>query len=42
MQFFAESIDDGNELKKLQDAWAKAVLLHVTLWSRAYVQEELW
>lgn len=40
--FFAGSIQDGNELRSLQDAWTKAVLLHVALWSRAYVDAELW
>jgi hypothetical protein len=39
---FADAIQDKAELEKLQDAWTKAVLLHVTLWSRAYVADELW
>jgi hypothetical protein len=30
------------ELTKLEAAWAKAVVLHVTLWSRAYVPSDLW
>jgi protoglobin len=30
------------ERQRLEDAWAKAVQLHVTLWSRAYTKEELW
>jgi hypothetical protein len=41
-QFFADSIADGSELKKLEDAWVRAVLLHLTLWSRPYVTQELW
>ena len=41
-QFFAGAIEDKNELKRLEDAWIKAVLLHVTLWSRPYVEEDLW
>jgi len=41
-EFFADAIPDETELKRLQDAWTKAVLLHVTLWSRAYVTEVLW
>jgi hypothetical protein len=40
--FFSENIRDEAELRKLEDAWTKAVLLHVTLWSRAYVAENLW
>jgi hypothetical protein len=39
-KFFA-SVPDG-ERQKLDDAWAKAVQLHVTLWSRAYAKEGLW
>ena len=30
-QFFAESIKDEIELKRLEAAWTKAVLLHITL-----------
>ena len=40
--FFADAIQDEAELKRLEDAWTRAVLLHVTLWSRAYVAEGLW
>jgi hypothetical protein len=40
--FFTDAIQDEAELKRLEDAWTKAVLLHVTLWSRAYVAEDLW
>jgi hypothetical protein len=40
--FFADVIQDEGELKRLQDAWTRAVLLHVTLWSRAYVPAGLW
>jgi hypothetical protein len=40
--FFAGVIQDEAELKRLEDAWTKAVILHVTLWSRAYVAEDLW
>jgi hypothetical protein len=32
----------GDDRQKLEDAWAKAVQLHITLWSRAYVNEGLW
>jgi hypothetical protein len=40
--FFTDAIQDRAELKRLEDAWTKAVLLHVTLWSRAYMAEDLW
>jgi hypothetical protein len=30
------------ERQKLEDAWIKAVQLHVTLWSRAYTKDGLW
>lgn len=32
----------GEDLRKLEAAWAKAVQLHVTLWSRPYAKEGLW
>jgi len=32
----------GEELTRLQDAWSKAVQLHLTLWSRPFVKEGLW
>lgn len=41
-KFFADAIQDETELKRLEDAWTKAVLLHVTLWSRPFVMEDLW
>ena len=41
-EFFTGFIHDEAELKALQDAWTKAVVLHVTLWSRAYALEGLW
>lgn len=40
-KFFNEAIGD-DELKVLEDAWIKAVLLHVTLWSRPYMEDALW
>jgi hypothetical protein len=40
--FFKNAIQDDEELDKLESAWTKAVLLHVTLWSHAYVNAELW
>ena len=41
-KFFADSIRDEGEFKRLEDAWTKAVLLHVTLWSRPYAAEGFW
>jgi hypothetical protein len=40
--FFADDIPDKDELRNLESAWTKAVLLHVTLWSRAYVDGDIW
>jgi hypothetical protein len=40
--FFEDAIRDASEIRKLESAWTKAVLLHVTLWSRAYMAAELW
>lgn len=40
--FFTSAIKTEQELKKLEDAWTKAVVLHTALWSRAYVSTELW
>jgi len=40
--FFQNMLQEEAELKKLQDAWTKAVLLHVALWSRPYVAPGLW
>jgi hypothetical protein len=41
-RFFASAIQEEAELKRLEAAWTRAVLLHVTLWSRAYIAEDLW
>jgi hypothetical protein len=40
--FFTDVIQDETELKRLEEAWTKIVLLHVTLWSRAYIAEDIW
>lgn len=40
--FFADLVQDKQEMKNLQNAWTKAVLLHVTLWSRPYTAQGLW
>lgn len=41
-KFFIEAGVNGGELRNLEDAWAKAVQLHVTLWARPYARESLW
>ncbi|HZP06453.1 MAG TPA: protoglobin domain-containing protein [Terracidiphilus sp.] len=41
-QFFLEGGVEGEELERLEGAWAKAVQLHVTLWTRPYAKEGLW
>jgi hypothetical protein len=40
--FFLGAGVTGDELRELEDAWAKTVQLHVTLWTRPYAQEGLW
>jgi hypothetical protein len=40
-EFFSE-VADGAELQRLEDAWLKAVQLHITLWSRPYAAPGLW
>jgi hypothetical protein len=41
-KFFVDDGVRGEQLRKLEDAWSKAVQLHITLWSRPYVKEGLW
>jgi hypothetical protein len=41
-KFFVEAGVRDEQLQALENAWAKAVQLHVTLWSRPYVKEGLW
>jgi hypothetical protein len=41
-KFFLEAGVTGEELQTLHDAWAKAVILHVSLWSRPYAKDGLW
>ena len=40
--FFIDAVKTEQELKKLEDAWTKAVVLHITLWSRAYISDGTW
>lgn len=39
--FVAAGIRDS-ELQKLEDAWSKAIYLHIAMWSRPYTREGLW
>ena len=41
-RFFVAHGVEGEELTKLEDAWAKAVQLHVALWTRPYTRDGLW
>jgi pimeloyl-ACP methyl ester carboxylesterase len=41
-KFFVGHGLSAEELQKLEDAWARTVQLHITLWSRPYVKEGLW
>ena len=41
-KFFADAGIEGSELRRLEDAWARAVQLHITLWSRPYAKDGLW
>lgn len=40
--FLAKGGDNPEQVEAMHRAWCKAVLLHVTLWSRAYVAESDW
>jgi len=40
--FFVRAGVADPELRKLEDAWAKTLQLHVTLWARPYTKERLW
>ena len=41
-RFFASAITDEAELLVLENAWTKAVLLHITLWARPYTIQGIW
>jgi hypothetical protein len=41
-KFFTEAGVTGDELQRLEDAWAKTVQLHITLWARPYAKDGLW
>lgn len=40
--FFVSAGVNGDELRRLEAAWQKAVQLHITLWARPYTREGLW
>ena len=41
-KFFADVGVAGAQLRRLEDAWSKAVRLHITQWPRPYAKEGLW
>jgi len=41
-KFFLQAGLGGQELEKLEQAWLKAVILHVTMWTQPYAKEGLW
>ena len=41
-KFFTDAVSSNDELVRLETAWTRAVLLHITLWSRPYAIEGLW
>jgi hypothetical protein len=41
-RFFVEAGVRDDELQRLEQAWARAVQLHVVLWARPYAREGLW
>jgi hypothetical protein len=41
-RFFVQAGVSGDALQKLDDAWMKTLLIHVTLWSRPYCKDGLW
>lgn len=40
--FLSKKGNSVEEIEAMHRAWCKAVILHVTLWSRAYVAESDW
>ena len=41
-QFLARKGHSAEEVEKMHQAWTKAVLLQIALWSRPYAQRDLW
>ncbi|HZR28881.1 MAG TPA: protoglobin domain-containing protein [Terriglobales bacterium] len=40
--FLSRGGHSAEEVEEMQAAWSKAVLIHISLWSRPYVREGLW
>lgn len=40
--FLASKGHDAETVDRMQQAWTKSVLLHITLWSRPYTHDGLW
>ena len=41
-RFFERTIPDDDELTRLEQAWSRAVHLHISLWARPYAKDGLW
>jgi hypothetical protein len=41
-QFLSAEVHSTEDVDRMESAWIKAVLLHVTLWTRPYVVPENW
>jgi protoglobin len=41
-EFLAKKGHDQHDVERMHQAWFKAVVLHVTLWTRPYVEGGLW
>jgi len=41
-QFLAAGTLSRDHMDRMQQAWTRAILLHITLWSRAYAADGLW
>ncbi len=41
-QFVSHKEIAPEDITRFQDAWTRAVMLHVTLWTRAYTRDGLW
>jgi hypothetical protein len=41
-EFLAKKGHSMADVERMQQAWAKSVVLTLTLWSRPYVREGLW
>lgn len=41
-EFLAKKGHDSHDVERMHQAWFKAVVLHVTMWARPYVEGGLW